>query len=410
MTDHPRDNDPVEPRAQRAGAGLRAGRVASTSPTIPRRRLMRRRIGASVVGVAAIAVAVVSFIAVNRDDKVHVAIQPPTTTSTVPSTTSLPAPTTTTAPSTTTPVTTTQPSTTTPLPTTNVPYPTVPEATVIPRLLTASGDGVWRVADPNSRLTVAIPTDARVAFALASCSAIAYERDPAGLPEITIAGSGCPTGHIGALDGHPLLSVGSNNGDDVLVVEAVPVSGQGNPPLLLYDVQTGAVTNEYASSKQEIGPSGSIAGGRLVINAYVGGIGALEVRSLGDASAPVIRIAAPNGDFGTRSYSLAVLDPTGTKVAFLDTPHPPGPIDEPDLVVRDIASGRELLRLSLPWPAWPTLLDYDGRFVVISRRSAQFPQDGVPLPALIIDTAASSPAFRQVGAAVGMVTLDRSAP
>ena len=381
-------HDPINERATRAGAGLRSMRVAPGDPQVAHRRVVRRRVAAGGTSALLAAAAVIAIVVSTRDD--HIKVSTPATTTTslaIATTTSVAPPTTTSTPTATTLVPSTTAASTIPVSTT-IPAnaPKVPEAIDFPPLLAANNGGMHIIPDEATML--GLPSDTRVAFRLTTCTSFAYEWGPTSQPIVGVTLGTCPVlRHIAELDGYRLDGVGVDNGHDMLLLSPAQDPG-GTQPSLMFDVQAGTSRNVARGAR-------SVAGGRLIRSLPVDNRTGLEYRTV-DPNIEGTIIVAPHGDLGERSYTFPHLDPTGSRVAFIDTPD--YATDNPDLVIRSLAGGPELFRLSLPWPATPTFLDFDGRWVVISRAG---------LPALIIDTKAATPTYYQVSNATGIVTLDR---
>ena len=191
-----------------------------------------------------------------------------------------------------------------------------------------------------------------------------------------------------------LLGVGSEAGRDVLVV--VP-DAPAPADVLIVDADSGQRRSGGPGRETSRAQRASIAGGRLLVDAANDTGAWLELRSLADPNGMPVVIRAPAGDLGRRRYTSGVLSPDGPRLALRDSP----PYDTAaDVVVRRTAGEPpELARVTLPVGARPALLDYDGRYVVVSMPFGW--------PALVLDTAESAPTWRQVAAATGTVTIDR---
>jgi hypothetical protein len=376
--------DPIDERAIRAGVGLRSTPVTPGDSRIAHRRVVRRRVAArSAFALIAAAGVIIAVVVSTRDDPTRVYTPTPVTTSLgVTSTTS--GATSTSAP----------------------PNPSqVPEAKNFPPLIVADNGG-FRVT-PTEATSLGLPSDARVAFRLRTCGWFVYGHGPYAAVRVGIAGGDCPTTtNAVALklevaqadpDLRRLDGVGTDGGHDVLLIGHVDLRA---PPSLMFDVQTG-------ESRSVPHDARSVAGGILIRPVSYPGYG-LEYHALsGLACDPTLEpgiactgkaIPAPPAVAGVQHYYvLPVLDPAGKRVAFVDIAEPAA--DKPALVLSDVKSGQEALRLSLPWP-WhrPTFLDFDGRWAVVSREG---------LPPLVVDTKATTPTFYQVSNATGMVTFDR---
>lgn len=372
--------------ATRAGDEARVLRVPSAPAGEPqRRRRVRRaqRTGAAttVVVLAIGAVVVLARCGGSSRRNLHVA---GTSTSVATTSTSVAS------------VATTSTTPTTPTTTNTVPPPpfTLPGATAFPTLVVA--DGSLERVTPNERTTISGPADVRVAFALPDGSYVAQrgDGDASRISRWTSDGS---RSDFRDLDGEALIGVGSYRHRNVLLVEDANADGQ---EIVVYDARSRAKQGGGAGSGPGYGINrASIAGDHLLVDPQTPRAAYLELRALSDPTGPTERIAAPTGDLGTRGYSLGVVSPDGTKVAFVDTA--PWDSEQPDVVVRSTGSGRELLRTTLPRGETPPFLDYDGRYIVVSANSPGWPP-------LVLDTDEATPTWRQVTGVTGTVTIDRA--
>lgn len=277
-----------------------------------------------------------------------------------------------------------------------VPY-SQPEASQLPALLVAhqQGDLVRVTPSGSARLDAPPdgPPDAAVAFALPDGSVVVQGGEP---PRAQIARWRADGTHVDypQVDGMRLLGVGSRAGRDVFVV--VPATSPSSD-LLIVDADSGQLRSGGAARTTARALRASIVGDRLLVDAADDTGAWLELRSLADPNGTPVVIRAPAGDLGTRRYSSGVLSPDGSRMAFLDSP----PYDAAaDVVVRrTVGEPPELVRVTLPVGSRPALLDYDGRYVVVSMPFGW--------PTLVLDTTEATPTWRQLTAVTGTVTIDR---
>lgn len=308
-----------------------------------------------------------------------------------------PAPTTSTSSST----TTTPTPATTPLPTASM-FPPL----VVSDLRTMSVERV----DPSQGVTGLADASTRVAFRISNGDVVGEEVSDVivnGVPQTEILrrnaiGSVIP---IPSLRGTALLGVGrAQNGHDLLFLRG-PQREESQSDLLVHDLQTGATTRAGWATGGDSGFGRvSLAADRLLLSGSADLGSSIEHRRLDGSPAP--GPALTDGlPYPNNAVSNAVIAPDGATIAYLSGPQG-GTDDAWTLRVVDARSGARILERKVVGSGDSCdYLDYDGRWAVISRTSA----DGrVRKTAIVVDTQSATPVARQVTAAVGVATLDRS--
>lgn len=116
-------------------------------------------------------------------------------------------------------------------------------------------------------------------------------------------------------------------------------------------------------------------------------------------------------EYGAPPYMAhAVLDPTGETLAYLEGPEAAQEgevVGDWELVLLDQEEGRETLRMQVASrDDRITWLDFDGRWVVLSRREDAPPgEPGDPLPTRLVDTRDEEPEVRDLPDVLGKTTI-----
>ena len=367
--------------ALRAGAQLRDAAVGGSSPSRVRRRLARIRIATSITAVVVVGAASAAVLNIRSDDRGTRVAVVSNGSSTSPATL-------TTASATSKPTSTTH----------SIPKDSIPTTLPVrdvPRSLVTVVDG--KIVILSRRVVTTVAAEPSSQFALRTDRGIVVQY----ADRVVILA----TAHHSAtfLAAKRILGLGTFGGptDLVMLGDATPTA-DGKQWVWVYDLVTRSMTRTGLYS---------VPGARFDHVSFAGDVYVLSGVSAEGGPFVLYRrsdgsfadgLASPPADHPGLMVSNAAISPDERRIVYL--------VDGTRLVVTDLASGVDVFDVvvSTKPVVSGTVLDYDGRWVVISGPTAAARAAARSDVPLLIDTQAKPARVMRIDGAHGIATLDRA--